>query len=246
MKRPGGVVGGQQFAQRANAVRRAALVRTAKIVAAVAALAALVFVVFFSPVFAVRAGDIEVSGVGGAAKANEIGEVLQTAVGEPLATLSTGDLRSRLERLPGVRQASVSRDWPTGLRVNITPRAAAAAVPAGSTYAVLAADAVVVDKVDTPPEGLPVINVPLTQGNERIVKGVLDVIGSLPKDLAAQVSAVEAGTQDTVTLHLASGPTVLWGDSSQASLKAAVVTQLLAAGPASSIDVSAPEFPVVR
>jgi cell division protein FtsQ len=123
---------------------------------------------------------------------------------------------------------------------------AAAAVPDDSGYVLLDASAAPVVKVDQPPEGLPVIDVPLTDGNRRTVEAVLRVAASLPQWLSSQITTIGAETEDTVSFTLASGVVVIWGDSSEVGVKAAAVEILLTQPDVQSIDVTAPGFPVVR
>jgi cell division protein FtsQ len=212
-------------------------------VAVVAGIAALIY---FTPVFAVRAGDIEVRGLGGWVDRNAVSEVLSKDVGVPLARLSTKRLEAALEAMPAVESAEVKRDWPTGLTVTLVPRVPAAAVLDGDLYVLLDASAEEVAWVEDPPDGLPVIDVPLTEGNRRIVAAVLTVAGSLPAELAQQVVSIGAKTEDTVAFKLTRGTEVIWGDSSEPALKAAAVNVLLNQPGVTQIDVSAPDSPVVR
>jgi hypothetical protein len=119
----------------------------------VAGIAALIY---FTPVFAVRAGDIEVRGLGGWVDRNAVSEVLSKDVGVPLARLSTKRLEAALEAMPAVESAEVKRDWPTGLTVTLVPRVPAAAVLDGDLYVLLDASAEEVAWVEDPPDGLPV------------------------------------------------------------------------------------------
>jgi cell division protein FtsQ len=234
------------FAERRRAARRAVWARAALWVLAAAIPAALAALVFFSPVFAVRAGDIEVRGIAGAAKPAQINAVLAGSAGVPLARLSPGSLEDELGALPGVKSADVTRKWPTGLTVTVVPRVAAAAVKDGDRYVLLDSEAVQVDRVTALPKGLPVVSVPLSQGNQRILAAVLGVVGSMPESLSSQVTSIGASTEDAVTFTLRDGITVLWGDSSQGAVKAAVVAVLQTEKNVKSIDVTAPEFPVVH
>jgi cell division protein FtsQ len=167
-------------------------------------------------------------------------------VGVPLLRVNLKETKARLEALSAVEQASVKRDWPTGLAVNLIPRRAAAAVLDGDSYVLLDASATQVVRIDAPPPGLPIIQVPLTKDNQRTVKAVLVVAASLPEWLASQVATIGAETPDTVSFTLTNGVVVIWGDSEQAAVKAAAIQLLLKQPTVASIDVSAPESPVLR
>jgi cell division protein FtsQ len=208
--------------------------------------ASLAAMLWFSPVFAVRAGDIEVLGLGGWIQRPDVSKVLAKDVGVPLIRLSPGNTERRLMALSAVKSASVSRAWPTGLVVELEPRVAAAAVQDGEGFVLLDAEANPVVRVDAAPEGLPVIAVPLTDGNKRTVEAVLRVASAMPSWLSGQVATIGAETEDTVAFTLANGVQVIWGDSSSVALKAAAVEVLLNQPDVHSIDVTAPDFPVVR
>jgi cell division protein FtsQ len=207
---------------------------------------AVVALVYLTDVFAVRAGDVEVTGIGGWIDRAEVSEVLAQDVGVPLARVDTAATAARLEALPAVASAQVRRDWPTGLIVELVPRVAAAAVADADTYVLIDVGAVPIVRVAEPPAGIPVIEVPLTDPNQRTVAAVLKVASSLPQDLAAQLATIGGETEDTVTFTLLSGVQVMWGDADDAAVKAAAVKILLEQPNVTSIDVSAPESPVVR
>jgi cell division protein FtsQ len=236
----------EAFRQRRKAARRAAAGRAARWAVPAALVAAAAALLYVTPVFAVRAGDIEIKGLDGWIDRNEVAEALSQDVGVPLARVNTGRTAARLEALPAVSEATVSRQWPTGLTVELVARRAAAAVPDGQEFVLLDPEAVAVARVEEAPEGLPVIEVPLTKGNERTVRAVLAVAASLPESLAGRVASIGGETEDTVTLTLDGGVTVIWGSAEDAAVKAVAVEILLKQPDAASIDVSAPESPVVR
>ncbi|MCL2802724.1 MAG: FtsQ-type POTRA domain-containing protein [Micrococcales bacterium] len=232
------------FVKRAKAARRATWARFGRWALALGIPAVIVVLLVASPVAAVRQGDIKIEGLGGAVKADEVAEVLQASVGVPLIRLNTNHLAAQLEALPAVKQATVSKSWPTGLTVKLVPRVAAAAVKDGDQYVLLDVDAVQLERVDQPPEGLPLVTVPLEEGSGRTLRSVLGVVVSLPPELAAQLTQVGATTQDGVELVFGD-VTVVWGDNSEAGLKAAAVELLLKDG-AKWIDVTAPAHPVTK
>jgi len=233
------------FFQRRKAARRARLASLGRWALVLGIPAGLAVLLFASPVAAVRQGDIKVEGLGGAAKPAEVSEVLRPYVGVPLIRLNPGEVEARLEELPGVKQATVARSWPTGLRVEVVPRMAAAVVADGPEFVLFDAEGVQLERVDQAPDGLPQVVVPLDRDNQRTLRSLLDVVASLPPDLASQVSQASATSQDGVTLALASGVTLMWGDASEPALKAAAVALLIEQG-ATWIDVTAPEMPVTK
>jgi cell division protein FtsQ len=234
------------FKARRRAARLAGWKRLGKWVLGLGIPAGLAALVFFSPLFTVHQGNITVEGLGGAAKPAEVSAVLQQTVDQQLVRLDTGAVEQQLADLAGVKSAVVERRWPTGLSVVVTPRYAAAVVQDGSEYVVFDAEAVAVDRVAAAPAGLPVVSMPLEGANHRVLASILGVAASLPPELAARVTQIGAETEDTVTFTLTSGITVLWGDASDAGVKAAAVELLETQPDVTSIDVTAAEYPVVR
>lgn len=222
------------------------------------AVLALAWLLFWSPVLALDVDEVQVSGAGTVVAVDQVMAVVAERAGTPLPRLDTVGLRDAILEVPGVREARVARDWPTGLVIELVSREPVAAVPeqkdpatggavAGTGYALVDQDGVQVGRVDAAPEGLPVVDVPV--GDARTLTAVLTVLQSLPADLLAQVGQISAQTQDTVTMLLRDGAQVDWGSAGENPLKAAVL-QALRAAPASAgaavYDVSAPTLPIVK
>ncbi|MBU4214732.1 MAG: cell division protein FtsQ/DivIB [Actinobacteria bacterium] len=209
--------------------------------------ALLGWVALFSPLLGLRADQVRVVGASELVSTDQLDAATAAYVGVPLARLDTVALRDRLLTVPGVRDVRIMRDWPHGLLVTVTPRSPVAAVPVDGGFALLDSEGVKLTTAPQAPDGLPVVSVP---GNDaRTLQTVLTVLHALPTELAAQVSAVSANTQDTVALTLTDGVSVEWGSAESSALKAAVLTTLRAdpnLGDARVIDVSAPGMPVVH
>lgn len=248
-----------RFAERARAHRRLTQRRMAIIAAAVLAAGALVWLFFFSPVLALHAEQVRVTGADEVVAVDQVQAVIDAQDAVPLLRLDTSALRSQLLTVPGVRDATVTREWPHGLSVSLVAREPVAAVPessevaqsaegtpTGAGFALVDEEGVQVGRADVAPEGLPVVDVPV--GQERVLTAVLGVLDQLPADLLSQVGAVSATTQDSVNFTLRDGAAVEWGSSQDSALKAAVLSALRAApetAAATRYDVSAPTMPVV-
>ncbi len=125
--------------ERRTAVVRAAGRRRRRILLiAIAAVAVLAGAWFFLHTKVLAARVVTVAGAAHTPDAEII-----TAAGlgghPPLIDVDTGAVAARVERLPWVATAAVSRDWPDGVRIVVTERTPAAAVsatgPAGSAAA---------------------------------------------------------------------------------------------------------------
>jgi cell division protein FtsQ len=75
------------------------------------------------------------------------------------------------------------------------------------------------------------------------------VISSMPESLHGQLDTVSATTADDVTLGLAGGARVVWGNAERAEYKAVVLGALMVSNPVGSVaeyDVSSPDSAVLR
>ena len=249
-----------RFAERARARRRLAWRQILIAAGSVVVVGALAWLLLLSPVLALDAAQVRVAGAGTVVAVDQVRDVVDDEAGTPLTRLDTAALRQRLLDVPGVRDATVTRDWPHGLAVQLVSREPVAAVPeasdvaqhaegddaTGAGYALVDQDGVKVGRADAPPEGLPVVEVPV--GEARILSATLDVLEALPEDLLAAIGQVSAGTQDTVRFTLRDGATVEWGSAQDSALKVAVLQALRAApetAGSARYDVSAPTMPVV-
>lgn len=116
-------------------------------------------------------------------------------------------------------------------------------------YLLLDVEGVQVGRSAEPPAGLPVVSVPADDEDARAMTAVLAVLESLPPELADQVTAAGAASEDTVSLTLADGARVEWGSAEQSALKARVVLTLRSApasAGASVFDVAAPTMPITH
>jgi cell division protein FtsQ len=257
-----------RFAERARARRRLAWRQILIAAGSVAVVGALAWLLLLSPALALDAEQVRVTGAGTVVAVDQVHAVVDTEAGTPLPRLDTAALRSALLDVPGVRDAQVTRDWPHGLSVALVSREPVAAVPESADvvtaegdaaqddaaageevsagYALVDEEGVKVGRADTPPDGLPVVQVPV--GEARILAATLGVLESLPDTLLVDIGQVSAGTQDTVQLVLRDGATVEWGSAQDPALKAAVLQALRTApetAGSARYDVSAPTMPVV-
>jgi len=248
-----------RFAERARARRRLAWRQILVVVGSVVGVGALAWLLLLSPVLALDTAQVRVTGAGTVVAVDQVRAVVDVEAGTPLTRLDTAALRTAVLDVPGVRDATLSRDWPHGLTVALVSREPVAAVPeqpdagtagadgdAGVGYALVDSEGVQVGRADAPPDGLPVVDVPV--GEQRILAAALGVLEALPDALLADVGSVSAGTQDTVRFVLRDGAEVEWGSAQDGDLKAAVLQALRAApetAGSARYDVSAPTMPVV-
>jgi len=247
--RPTVLASAERFAERARLQRRLTLRRIAWAASGVVVAAALGWLAFVSPVLALDLAEVEVVGQGTVVDPSAVLGVVAEHDGTPLPRLDTVELRRDVLDVPGVRAAEVSRVWPHGLRIELVSREPVAAVPDAEGFLLLDMEGVQVGRAAEPPAGLPVITVPVDDPDARAMTAVLAVLERLPVELADQVVAASAESEDTVRLTLADGALVEWGSADQSALKARVLLTLRASpasAGASVFDVSAPTLPITR
>ncbi|HEX4081989.1 MAG TPA: FtsQ-type POTRA domain-containing protein [Acidimicrobiales bacterium] len=126
--RPGPRIDPRIKERRTAVVRQAGRRRRRILLAAVAAVAVVVGAWFFlhTKVLAAR-----VVTVVGSVHTPDAGIVAAAGLGghPPLIDVDTGAVAARVEQLPWVATAAVSRDWPDGVRIVVTERSPVAAVP---------------------------------------------------------------------------------------------------------------------
>jgi len=233
--------------ERKRTERRRSGTRIAGYAAIASAIGMALWGVIASPLFALDEGKVEVSGVTAEIDPAAVQAIVDERAGDSLITLNVRGIAADLSAVTGVRDATVERVWPQGLRVTLVARHPVAAIPSGNQFILLDADAVEVGTVDAAPADLPIVTVPL--GEQRVLDAVVTVVRSLPVEVLARVQGIGAQTEDSVQFTLRDGPRVEWGSSEDSALKAQVLTVMLDSGQASGVsvvDVSAPTLPITR
>jgi cell division protein FtsQ len=170
---------------------------------------------------------------------SQVRAVADVPMGLPLMRVNTGAVARRVERIPQVQSATVSRDWPDRLVITVVERKPALAIPAGSGYDVVDQTGVILQQLASRPAGLPrFVPVGALPGNPGL-SAAASVMRSLPPSVARRVRSVTAPTADAVTLRLAGGVTVDWGSTGLTAQKERVLTILMRTH-AHYYDVSAP------
>jgi cell division protein FtsQ len=88
--------------------------------------------------------------------------------------------------------------------------------------------------------------------DDPATRAALAAVAAMPRSLRTEVARATATTDQDVTLTLADGTTVLWGDAADSPRKASVLAALLGQvksgklDGAKTIDVSAPSAVVLR
>jgi cell division protein FtsQ len=177
----------------------------------------------------------------------------------PLISVNTGVVAAKVEKLPRIATARVSRNWPDHITIAVTERVSVASMAGpgtswsevdrtGRTVQVDAArvpalvDVAVRDaKGGVPPAPLGFIT------NAADIPA-LQVARTLPAAFSGQVTQVIGNADGTVNLVLNSGLTVLLGTDKALHAKYEAVAAIIAGAPlhgAKTIDVTVPQSPTV-
>ena len=232
---------GDRLRERTRARRMLLLRRIAVSVVTVALVVGAGWLAFFSPLFALSTGNIQVTGEDGTlVTVDSVRSSVSPFEGVPLTRLDTQAVSRAVQENVAVKSASVSRRWPTSLKVSVTMRAGIAVEAAEGTYWLVDDQGVRFERVSSV-GGYPLVT--LSGDRAAGASDVASMLGALDQSTRSQVSAITStGTQVNFTLR--GGQTVKWGTSGDAPQKARVLATLLANVNVTTYDVSAPNHPV--
>lgn len=171
--------------------------------------------------------------------------------GAALAFVGTGTVEGRIERLPWVADASVTRVFPGTLRVTVREHIPTAYVRDDNGFVLLAGNGRALGRVRDLSAGLVEVRgvrrVP-ADGETVSPADAPGVVARLPEALRTRVQAVEVAAGG-LQLQLREGGVVRLGSPDDLEAKAAAAEAVLAepdASPFSYLDVSVPQTPVLR
>ena len=240
----------ERLAERARADARRRLRRTGVVSAALAFAGLAAWIVLASPLLRLDSSRIEIDIDGTTTDEVAVRDAVMAQAGRSLVLIDADDLANDIQAIAGVAEATVTKEWPRGLRVSVAVHQPVAVVPLpDGGFALVAADGSSLGVQLLPPAGVPQVIGPVGDEHARTVNAAVEVAASLPAEVATRTVEVRAETPDTVVLVIEDGPLVMWGSAEDSALKAEVVSTLLAADVAAGatyIDVSAPTVPVLK
>jgi cell division protein FtsQ len=160
--------------------------------------------------------------------AAQVRSAARLTAGQPLARVNTAVAAHRVEQIPAVLSATVSRSWPNTIVIAVRERTPGVAVASAGGYNLVDEYGVTVRWAARKPAGLPLLAAPPEPlpGSLDVRSAVL-VLRELPLALRRRVVSVSAASPGSVTLRLAGGTTVVWGGTAQAAQKSAELATLL-------------------
>lgn len=213
-------------------------------VAAAMVLVLVVWLIAFSSVLGVRSVDV----VGARTlTAAQVRAAAGISNGTPLARLDLGAVSHRLKAVAPIRTVTVSRSYPGTVTIRITERAAIGYRPvdaavSGGQVLLVDRDNVAFRTVKSAPADLPRLLVP---GSGLPSAAAALVAGTLPAHVLKTLSSISAPSDESVTLTLRDGRTVLWGGVDRSAEKARLLSVLLGR-PGRYFDLSDPGAVISR
>ncbi|GAS93343.1 cell division protein ftsQ [Mycolicibacterium canariasense] len=198
-------------------------------------------VLYFTPVMSVRATVITGLSV---LTEDEVSAAAAVPTGTPLLQVDTDAVAERVATLRRVASARVQREYPSTLRITVVER-----VPLVVKDFPDGPHLYDKDGVDfftgPPPPGLAYLDTDTPGPKDPATKAALQVLTSLPPEVAGQVSRIAAPSVASITLTLIDGRTVVWGTNDRTQEKALKLAALLTQ-PGRTYDVSSPDLPTVK
>jgi cell division protein FtsQ len=174
-------------------------------------------------------------------------------LGEPLASVSTGDVDARLrDRLPRIASVTLVRSWPDRIALKVTERTPRALLEKGGKFVEVDANGVRYATDRTAPADVPRVELTGAAASSGtgyfptavLLHAAVQVAADLPESVHKLTKTIQVTSFDGVSLELADGRTVLWGSPEDDAAKGVALTALMkAAASATHYDVSAPSAP---
>ena len=215
--------------------------------AAVAIVAGVAWALLGSRLLVVR--SVQVTGVGAQVSRAQVLAAARVPAGVPLIRVNTAAVEQRVNGIRQVQSVQVSRSWPSTVVISVRLRTPVFAVAVHGGYALMDSDGVDVRDSARRPPRLPLLQLSAGAAGTGGAAGLSSlrpvasagaaVLRELPRWIARRVAVVTAPTPSEVSLQLANGSVIVWGDSSRAAEKARELTLLMRTH-ARRYDVSAP------
>ncbi|WP_427876419.1 cell division protein FtsQ/DivIB [Gardnerella sp. 2492-Sm] len=242
--------------EKKNAYLHITIKKLLYVLIAVVAVLSIIWVLLFSPIFRLKAENIEISGSNEWVSKKKIADIASSQVDKSLFLVSSQEVINQLNDIPGVTEANVTKNFPQGLRITVRAQKPAAMLKANGSNNLTAVDSqgrVLNTVAGASIQGIPVIEVQEVGRNitDKAVLEAVKIVSSLSSQLRSRVTKVTAKTQDSIETTLgAENHIIVWGDSSELELKKAIVDKIIndptKIGDKQRLDVSAPARPILK
>jgi cell division protein FtsQ len=190
--------------------------------------------------------SVQVTGAGSQVSRAQVLAAARIPAGRPLIRVNTAAAAQRVDGIRQVESAQVSRNWPSTIVISVRLRTPVFAVAVHGGYALVDAYGVNVRDSARRPPGLPLLQLTAGTGGAAglsslrpVASAGAAVLRELPLRIARRVRTVSAPNPSEVSLQLANGAVIVWGDASRPAEKAKELALLMRTH-ARLYDVSAP------
>jgi cell division protein FtsQ len=190
--------------------------------------------------------SVQVTGAGSQVSRAQVLAAARIPAGRPLIRVNTAAAAQRVDGIRQVESAQVSRNWPSTIVISVRLRTPVFAVAVHGGYALVDAYGVNVRDSARRPPGLPLLQLTAGTGGAAglsslrpVASAGAAVLRELPPRIARRVRTVSAPNPSEVSLQLANGAVIVWGDASRPAEKAKELALLMRTH-ARLYDVSAP------
>ncbi|MDV8001846.1 cell division protein FtsQ/DivIB [Rhodococcus sp. IEGM 1408] len=198
---------------------------------------------YFLPVFSVR--DVRVVGTR-TIPAEAVTERAAVAPGTPLLQVDTHAVARRVAGIPRVDQVTVTRDYPSGLRIELIERTALVVVEVDGAQHLVDGQGIDFGQGEPPP-GTPLLTVGEDSREElpAVVRDLSTVFAEVRGTAGQEIASVRVETPASIVLTLLDGRTVEWGAAGRDHEKA-VALRMVLGQPGETWNVSNPALPASR
>lgn len=233
----------ERIEERLRARRRLTTVQMMSILGALACTALMVWVVFFSALFALNPERIEIAGDDPTVPIDSVYARVAPFAGTPLTRLNVTQVVESIKVVPQIKDAEVHKAWPNGLSVSFVVRKPAMVMQVNGSLVALDDEGIELGPVAQRPAGVPLVALPDDPDNRGAhARGVIAAWTALSEDIRQRVGTVTVANHQ-MTMALQDGRQVRWGTLTDETLKAKVL-QVLMQRDAKIYDVSSPTSPV--
>lgn len=204
----------------------------------------LVWIVWFSPVLAVRSVQVDGAGAG---LSGSVRAVADDEVGEPMLRADLAGVAARVDRIAEVRSVEVTRGWPSTLTVTVRERTPVVVVARGGQRQLVdSTGAEYAEATAADARRLPVVQLDAKASGEDAA-AVARVMAAIPEGDRDQVSDLRLDSIGQVGFVI-DGLRVSWGSSGKSTAKGKALKTMrpIAKKEGSSrLDLSTPGRPVL-
>lgn len=212
-----------------------------KIIAGIVALLLLVGIgVFLFPVL--RVNSIEVEGTRNA-DAAAVKEAANVGSGKNMLRVDTEQIATKVAKVPWVKRATVSREWPSTVKVQVDEHQAVAYFRDGKDVSAVDEAGKVFLKGVAPEGAKEITNV--KADDAKAVSAAVTAINALHPKVRESLERVEAKNAESLVLRFPDGKSVTWGSAERADEKAEA-TRVVLTQEGKKWNVSNPAMPSGR